>query len=82
MVLDLLDVIKCEGDTDDDGAAVKDTLYSASIVEVLVCITELSSSVFSLLKLAFGVPTYDFSTVDDNSVIEDTLATFVVNGNS
>ena len=82
-MLDLFKVIKCESDIADDGSAVKETLYDATILAVIVCIIELILRVFTSPKLAVDVTMYDFSTlVDGNSLAEDTLASFVVNGSN
>ena len=82
-MLDLFKVLNCESDIADDGSAVKETLYDATILVVIVCIMELRLRVFTLPKLAVDVTMYDFSTlVDGNSLTEDTLASFVVNSNN
>ena len=60
MVLNLLNVIKLDGDTADKCSAVDDTLYTVSFVES-------NSRVLTFPKLAVGVTTYDFSTVVDFS---------------
>lgn len=67
MLLDLLNVIKLDGDIADNGSAVDDTLYTISVVER-------NSLVLTLPKLAVDVTTCDFSkVVDGNNFVSDTL---------
>ena len=83
MVLDLFNVVKCGGETPDDGS-VEETLFGVNLVEIIVAITERSTGIFTLLKFVVDVSIFDnFDTVvDGNSLIEDSLASFVVDSNN
>ena len=39
MIVDLFNVVKCDGDTPDDGSAVEESLLVVNLVEIIVAIT-------------------------------------------
>ena len=66
LLLDLFNVIKCDGDTADDGRAVKDSLVSDTfLVEIMVCniSVELLISEICGLTVCIGDLEYSFGVL-------------------